>query len=223
MALGHLGNKNGIVNMQTDRSIEADALRSFYGPAVREMLEAFPWPFAAVEQQLAVVVENYSPERYWAYAYPAGCILIRRLYSSMGYNRNDDVQSRQKYKIVSIPSPTNAGQMVKVILADEANLWVEYTGDDQVVSDFSPGFKNALSYYLAYKIAPQVTGGDPYKLAERSKAEFMAAWSAATAHAANEQVDDPVRLGEFIDSRGGGIPFLGAGGPNTYPSGITIL
>ena len=41
--------------------------------------------------------------------------------------------------------PPQGAQMVKLIFADFPELLVEYTGDDMVVSDYSPYFKRALS------------------------------------------------------------------------------
>lgn len=222
MALGQLGSKMSVVNFATDTSNEASCARVYYCQAVREILEDFPWPFATVQQKLNLVEWFFSRERRFAYAYPANCIIVRRLFSPLGYNRNDDVQSRQKYKIIQTQNPANPTQQVKVILADLPDLHVEFTGDDEIVSNFSAGFKAALSFKLAAYMAPRLTGGDPYKLGDRALALYKQALATAETHAGNEQIDDDPRLGEFIDQRG---PF---GGPNSwspwspYPVGTDI-
>src|ERR1035437_1906397 len=91
MALGQLGNKMQVVNFATDQSEPANAARVYYAHAVREILEDFPWPFATVQAPLVQVEFPYSTERQFAYAYPQGCIIVRRLFSAFGQNRNDDV------------------------------------------------------------------------------------------------------------------------------------
>ena len=228
MALGHLGVKDWVINFQTDTSTEAECCRTYYYQAVREMLEDFPWPFATIFAPLNLIENCFSREREYAYAYPPNCIIIRRLFSKWGFNRNDDVQSRQKFKIIQTPNPAvpavagQPAQMMKVILADMCDLQVEYTGDDQIVSDFSPGFKKALSFLLAAYIAPQLTGGDPYKLGDRAAMEFKQALATAETHASNEEVDDPVRLGEFIDQRGPDGGWLRGGPWQAYPASQNI-
>ena len=52
-------------------------------------------------------------------------------------------------------------------------------------------------------MAPRLTGGDPYKLADRSMVMYAQAIATAATHAGNEEVDDLTRAGEFIDQRGG--------------------
>ena len=258
MALSALGSDLSVVNFDKDTSNEAKCARVFYGQAVREVLEDFPWPFACVQEKLALAEWFYSAERRFAYLYPSNCVIIRRLFSTFGQNRNDDAQSRLKYKIVHAPAPDSGlpnmllpppplsvpalpppppfpprlpfqqppqgVQMVKLILADFPELLVEYTGDDMVVSDYSPYFKRALSYKLAAYMAPRLTGGDPYKLADRSMAMYVQAIATAATHAGNEEVDDLTRAGEFIDQRGGPLEggHMGAFGWRAYPSSSNV-
>ena len=92
-------------------------------------------------------------------------------------------------------------QMVKLILADHPNLWVEYTAIDMNPADYDPDFVAAMMFKLAFLMAPRLTGGDPYKLGEKAQMNYMQALRTAETHASNEEVDDPVRLGEFIDER----------------------
>jgi hypothetical protein len=211
-----------VVNFLTDQSEQAKCVRTYYDQAVRVLLADFPWPFATVQQKLNLVENFYSAERQFAYAYPVNCIKVRRLYSPFGYNRNDDVQSKQKYKIVQTPSPDNQGQMIKVILADCPNLWVEFTGNDTVVSDYSEVFVECLEYLLAWKMAPRLTGGDPYQLGEKAKNNFIQTRKTAETIDGNEEVPDDQRLGEFIDQRGGTIARLMADGWQAFPSGFSI-
>ncbi len=209
MALGQLGAELTVVDLWTDQGTQAEVARTYYPLAVRKMLADFPWPFATVFAPLALAEWCFSRERKYAYAYPANCILVRRLFSWTGRNRNDDVQSRQKYKIIQTPSPDNPSQLVKVILADHPSLQVEYTADLVRAAEYPDTFAEALAFLMAFYMAPRLTGGDPYKLGPRAWESFMQALRTAEAQAGNEEVDDEPRLGQFIDERQG--PWHGEG------------
>ena len=60
MALSALGSDLSVVNFDKDTSNEAKCARVFYGQAVREVLEDFPWPFACVQEKLALAEWFYS-------------------------------------------------------------------------------------------------------------------------------------------------------------------
>lgn len=224
MALGHLNAQMTVVDFSTDQSEQAKTASTYYNMAVGKMLDNFPWPFAAVFAPLAEITFPFSRERAYAYAYPPNCRLIRRLFNQFGYNRNDDVQSRQKFKIIQTPNPTNGNQLVKVILADHTNLQVEYTMDIIDPSLFPDSFADALSWLLAYYMAPRLTGGDPYKLGDRAAANFKTTYETACMLLGNEEVQDEPRLGEFIDQRQGPLERNANGMTNwtALPSGFTI-
>ena len=222
MALGQLGARLQVVNFDTDQSEQANCCRTYNKQAVREILEDFPWPFATIQQPLQLLELPFSREYRFAYAYPANCIVVRRLFSPRGFNRNDDVQTRQKYRIIQTANPADSSQQIKVLLADHPNLQVEFTGDDKIVADFSAGFKKALAFLLAYYMAPRLTAGDPYKLGDRARANYVQAANTAMAHAANEEVMDPQRLGEFIDTRNRTDFNDQSTHIENYPSGILI-
>ena len=81
-----------------------------------------------------------------------------------------------------------------------------------------------LEFLLAWRMAPRLTGGgDPYKLGEQAKANFIQARKTAEAIDGNEEVPDDQRLGEFIDQRGG-TNFRRSKGVEwqAFPSGIVI-
>ena len=222
MALAHLGVQKSIVDINTDNSNEARACKIYYDQAVREILEDFPWPFATILMPLALVENFASPEYKNGYGYPSNCMIVRRLFSQHGANKNDDVQSRVVYRIVQVASPTNSTQQIKVILCDHDLMWVEYTANDTTVSDWSATFVAALSYRLAAYIAPMVAGGDPFKLGDKAMMNYIQSLRTAETHAANEEVMPPQRLGEFIDSRQGAGNGLLSGAWQAYPSGIIV-
>lgn len=104
-ALKQLGSSMVVSNWQTDLGVVPATARTFYRQAIEEILRDFDWPFCRVQQNLALLVDGYSRERRYAYQYPPGCVSLRRLFSYIGYNRNDDQQSVQRYIIAQIPNP----------------------------------------------------------------------------------------------------------------------
>ena len=61
-----------VANWQTDLSTVASTARTYYQETLEEILRDFDWPFARVQQKLALLVEGSSFERRFAYAYPPG-------------------------------------------------------------------------------------------------------------------------------------------------------
>lgn len=104
-AAKQLGSSMSVSNWQTDLSAVASTARAFYQETLEEILRDFDWPFARVQQKLALIVEGYSHERKFAYKYPPGCASIRRIFNPFGGNRNDDEHSAQRYIIADIPDP----------------------------------------------------------------------------------------------------------------------
>jgi hypothetical protein len=239
MAISQLGAKMSVTNFVLDQSNEAKAVRVYYDDAVRGVLADAPWPFASVFQKLNLVSWFFSHERQFAYLYPTNCSKIVRLFSPRGYNRNDDVQSRQKTKIIraanpgpityidGIPQPPTPQpqpqQFVKLILADEPDLWCEYTQLDMNAADYDADFRMALAFKLAWLMAPRLTGGDPFKFGAAAQANYFQALRTAAAHALNEENDDEVRAGEFIDERmGGDGHHRGAGPWQAFPTSTFV-
>lgn len=104
-AAKQLGSNMSVANWQTELSPVATTARAFYQETLEEILRAFDWPFARVQQKLALLVGGYSFERKFAYKYPPNCASIRRVFNPFGGNRNDDQHSAQRYIIADIPDP----------------------------------------------------------------------------------------------------------------------
>lgn len=253
-AAKQLGNSMTVVNFQADQGLVASTARVYYESALKEILRDFDWPFAKVQEQMILLSEHYSLERRFAYLYPPNCIYIQRLFSPWGFDRNPDVETAEKFVTLTIQNPTDgvpvpgfgqgpvpvfpfqgppAGppppggprQMVKAILADKPNLWIEYTGNNQVVADYPDDFIAAFVFKLAFYMAPALTGGDPYKLGARAQAEYNQMVQTAAMHAFNEQEQDPTPLGEFMRVRREMGPHgqHGLPGNSVFPSGFSVL
>lgn len=104
-AAKQLGSSMTVSNWLQENTVIASTARAFYNETLLEILRDFDWPFARVQQRLDLLICGYSLERRFAYKYPPGCVCIRRIFGPMGQNRNDDLQSAQRYIICEIPDP----------------------------------------------------------------------------------------------------------------------
>lgn len=201
MALSHLGHGTEIADLDSDNSKEAKACRRFYDVARDEMLREFVWPFATKVLTLALVSEKDSDdtgdihptdEWYYAYRYPADCLMLRKIQSSI---RNDNRQTRIPYRLI-------ADDVGSLILTDEQDAVLEYTSTvGQNPSRWQADFILALSFRIAAYIAPRITGGDPFKIANTVRAMHQMSVGKAKANALNEEQDEDIPDGELIRAR----------------------
>lgn len=194
-ALRNLGIGKEIASL-TEDSPQARACNKFYEECRDAVLRDFAWPFATAFQDLALVSdedEAYNDEWFYAYRYPSHCMMVRRLLSG---NRNDAYNERVAYRL----SRDDTGVL---ILCDEAEAQIEFTYKETEVVRFDPDFVLALSWRLASYIAPSITAGDPYGLAQKSLQMYSIELSKARANANNEQRPDQEVESEFIRARNG--------------------
>ena len=191
MAISHLGIGKEVGNVETDRGQEAEAFNRFYTVTRDELLEGFVWPFATVEVALGLVEEDPTNEWAYSYRYPSNCLKIRKIQSGQ---RTDTIDSRIPLKI----SRDGTG---KLIYCDIEDAVLEYTFRENDPGRFSNLFITALSYIIAFKMAPRLTKGDPFKLGNRAFEAAKLWLSMAEAHAANEEVPDVEPESDSIRSR----------------------
>lgn len=190
MALGALGVGDEIASID-ERSAEARACRIFYDETLKEVLRDHAWPFATKIVALALVEEAPSDEWGYAYRYPTDCVMMRRILSGQ---RLDTRATRVPNRIIA----DDAGQL---ILTDAAEAELEYT---MIISDsqrLPPDFTAAFAYLLAVRIAPKVTGGDPFGLQEKNIKLYNFEIAKAKASAANEEQPDIESDAETISGR----------------------
>ena len=68
--------------------------------------------------------------------------------------------------------------------------WSQSAGADgkvEMLSDGNGDFVEALQFYLAWRIAPSVTGGDQFNLGEKARRNYAIALSTAAENAAAEE------------------------------------
>lgn len=190
LALAHLG-QNSITDIDSESSQEAAACRRFYDHARDEMLRRWPWTFAKRRQVLALVEEDPTDEWGYSYRWPSDCLFPRRIVNG---DRNPTKDTVDKYLVESDTSG-------KLILCDVEDAELEYTARVEDVGLFPADFTLALSYKLAFYIAPFVTGGDPFDLQRRMIQFAEAFFQQAAAGSANEDRPDVPPESEFISGR----------------------
>jgi len=191
LALSHLGINNQIANVDSESSAEARACRLFFNTTRDAVLRDFAWPFATKIITLALV--ESAPNDEWDYSYrmPSDCLFHRRILSGV---RNDTQDSKIPYRVVQ----DDAGLL---IFTDQSEAELEYTVREDRVNLWPSDFCFALSFRLASYIAPQVTGGDPFKLGDRAIKFYQYELAKAQSNAFNEQQSDKKQDAESIRAR----------------------
>jgi hypothetical protein len=183
LALSHLGVGKEIANLDTEQSQEASACRRFYETARDACLRDFSWPFAMRYDELALVEEDPNDEWLFSYRYPTNCMRILKILSG---TRNDTRQTRVPYEIAQ-------DDQGRLLFTDQENAEIRYIYKETDPDKYTPDFILALSYRLAYYIAPRLTAGDPFSRGPASLEAYQIELSRAAANAVNEgQVEEEV-------------------------------
>lgn len=191
MALSHLGIGKEIGNVETDDDEEAAAFNRFYETTRDEMLRDFPWPFAMVTTDLGLVEEDPTTEWAYSYRYPSNSLKLKRIFSGI---RNDNIDSRIPYRITR----DDGGLLIYTDIEDAT---MEYIFRETDTGRFPPEFITALSFMMAFKMAPRLTRGDTAKLGTRSFEAAMLWINKAKANASGEEVPEKSPESEFIRAR----------------------
>lgn len=191
MALSHLGVSDAVTDVDTESSKEAQACRLFYEACRDDVLRAFAWPFAVIIEDLTIVEEDPNDEWAFSYRYPSGCLAARRLLSG---TRTDSQNTVVPYRVARDASG-------RVIFTDLEDAQIEYTSLVDAEEEWDSIFVSALTYLLAFKIAPRLAGGDESKLGDRAFKLYLYELSRAQAAAANEERPDLPPDAELITAR----------------------
>lgn len=197
MALSHVG-VGAEVQSTTEDTTEAAACRRFFDQCRDELLAEFPWPFATVTTQVALVESDPTSEWAYAYRYPSDCLCIQRI---LGGSRNEVRSTRVPYRV---QSDGDGGLLIFTDYADTINgTYLAYTMRVEDPSQWPVSFVRAMAYLLASYIGARVSSGDPMKLADRSAQFAELARSISQRSAANEEQPDELPESEFITARDG--------------------
>jgi len=180
-ALSKLGQSRALTDLSTDATPAGVEARLQYPTAVESVLRAFAWPFAnryevleLVEGTAAVAVNSD-----WQYSYRAPDRMVRAIRI---------VRPGLKRLYDPAPPPFAIGQDAHgwLLFTDYEDAELEYT--TRTVCPALHGdvfFREALSWYLAYLMAPTVAKDE--QKAQACLSMFGATLSRAVAGAANEQ------------------------------------
>lgn len=207
MALSHLGRTATPIQSFSERSTEAALCKRWYDPARREVLEVQDWSFARKRVSLALHAD--LPPDEWAFRYqkPSDCIAIRSFWNPFS---NTFVAVSPIIGVwpgfggdltTAIPYETEAsldGQQT-TILTNQESAVIRYTYDATLTQLFPPLFVNALSYYLAAKMALGVTGKKSIR--DDMTNDFKGALRSGSASDANQRTEPPPRDGSSVRAR----------------------
>ena len=191
MALSHLGTGK-VIQSLTERSEEARSINTFYDVAYVATIRDFSIPSTKKFLTLQLVEENPTSEWRYSYRYPNECVLIKRILSG---TRNDSRQTRVPF----IESQDSSG---KLILTDAVDAVIEAVTRPTSESFLPPDMALALSYRLAYYIAPRTTGGNAFTGLKKDMMDgYLNELAIARRNAANEIQPEEVPESEFIRGR----------------------
>lgn len=215
LALIHCGVPKPISNLDTEKSIEAQACRTVIDTARQATLSAHPWLFAKkfiVPGLVAGPIPMATVEWTYAYQLPSDALHVIRFVSTR--LNNDTRQSRIPYT----EAASSTGLLIYTNWPGNFNnvpVTIEYTFDNKVIGQWTPEFIIAYSYFIAYLIAPVLTRGDPNQLQQKIMALFDAAISKAQTTNSNEEQRPEEPQSEFVRARDGYGLGVGQGQPSS--------
>lgn len=185
MALSHVGHTI-FINDRTEASGEVPNLH--YDLAVDTVLQEHEWQFATAYDTLGLVAEDPNHDWYYAYRYPVDRLTIRRIVTTLG--RQD-------------PNPPpfliGSDDTGALIYTSEENAKVETTKRITNTALFPPLFSEALSWWLAFVVAPGLAK-DP-AIAERCLVMYDRVLSRAEVADGNQSQAHPALESEAIRAR----------------------
>jgi hypothetical protein len=172
-------------------------------PKVRDRLlrwRAFPWPFATIREQLALVAGETRTDWDYVYAYPADALAVRYVVPPAVRNPRRDQMVAHKIEARRDTTAEEKPIVGKLILCDQENAEIAYTFRVENPAVFDPDFESALEFELAGELARAIPKDEVLALKMQQLAQ--GALREAAAAALNEQKDAVEPDGEFITSRG---------------------
>lgn len=193
-ALLHLKNSKLLTNVDSDNTLISNAFLLFWDDVLEEMLREFEWPFAKETATLALVEDDPDDGVEWGFSYrwPSDCIKARYIVDG---NLNPSAQHpRIEFEIGSDDSG-------KLIFTNEQDAVLAYTRLIDDITLASAKFRAAMSYKLAYKVAPVLCGEDRTGLGQKAQMNYELEFSRAMAEYLNERKRAAPPEAEAIEGR----------------------
>jgi hypothetical protein len=206
LALSH-GGAGGPIASLSEASNEARECLLHYASCRDTLLRSHQWNFAQRAIDLAdtgVAVDGWA----YVYQYPSDCLTLHAVRAG-GYDATRQVwvdmtlPASVGTTVLYPPMPYSIGVaadgMSRTILTDAYTAVATYTAAVTTVTLFDPLFCDALSFLLAARVTPRLTGkrdvmAECYKL-------YQTVLTAAMTRDANEAMSVPVPVPDFISAR----------------------
>ncbi len=166
LALGNV--RAPSINSLDESSIEAQVCKQRYEMAVKYLLEDFSWNFAHKIMPLGLLDVDVKEWTY-AYSYPNDCLKVKRIVPNESASSDRTVQ----YQFSTTEEYTNlrdrmrtripyeigrTSDNAKAVFTDQPDANIAYTAYVADPNEYSYGFIDTLSWYLASVIAIPVVG-----------------------------------------------------------------
>lgn len=193
-ALFHLKNSKTLTDVDTDDSVQSRAFLMFYDDALREMYEEFEFPFSKTIEDLALVEDDPDDGAEWGHSYRRPSLCAKPRYIVDGNMAPSAISPRIAFE-------EGADSTGGLIFTDEDDAVLCYSKIITNVALMPGKFRKALSYKLAYLVAPTLCGEDRAGLGQKAFALYELEYSRAKAEALNTRQSGTPRESEFIEGR----------------------
>jgi hypothetical protein len=188
LALSHCGGFS--IGALDEQSVEARLCSRHYEVCRDEVLRSFRWAFATKIKALAPVADVEYPNWEHVYAYPADCLVSRRIVTE---GSKSSPSTPLEYTVISSDAGTS-----KYLLCDTEDAYLEYTARITDPAQFDAQFVSALSYRLAADLITGLSGDSKERMSLLQV--YGSLVNEAKAASANEQVER-VSYSRYVDAR----------------------
>ena len=188
MALAAIG-VSRFVQAVGEGSNEANVLNVFWESARDQCLQDFPWGFAMRYAELQLISKTIQGWAY-CYQYPSNCLQARVImptFSDITINTHlYDHYFRTRIPYAVVENEAGGGLAIATNIETPT---LAYTARIETITLWSPAFVNALSWFLASKIAAPLSASPEYAI--QAGQAYEAALLKAGALSLNEDREKP--------------------------------
>lgn len=193
IALARIGVSRRLNNVDTERSLEAQTMRTFIDEDIAYVLRDFPWPWATAYVNLSLVAgsasEMANADWRYSYRYPTDCMYARRLVLEQ---LGRDNPNPPKWRI-------GRDSQGKLIFTNEEDAVLEYTQRIDDVAEFDSMFVSQLAWKLGAGAAPSLSRVK--NMAETCMSIYEIDKTKAQSRALNEAQQSDPQEAEMIRAR----------------------
>lgn len=210
-ALGQIGHTKRIADIESERSAEAEACRTYYDVARRNALSDFPWSFTKRVANLAILTGETHPLWGLVYAMPADCLepiaIIQEGINQVLADTQTLYYTGQRLNGHTIPEslrvPFSKGLTAdgkkRTILTNQEDAILEYKADIEDASLFTSSFAEAVGWRMAAYLANAIAKSP--SLAQQAQSYYNMIGQQAAAQDLRGEKDLMYPIPESITSR----------------------